>query len=247
MIDPATILVIVSVIASLAKAANSVANTVKTIVETLEKTRGNGWKPNAESKKVLANISSMMGKSFSKLDGSNYKSWSVTMKKLLIKNHLWDLVKKGYEEKGHNDKEDREKDSLISFIFLLAVDESVRGCVVGANNSKAAWDAIKTQYKEENLSLIWSLEVRRSQVAASVSFALSQVEHRGLRMRDQIPDSQKPEKQIPEGCRADAVVVVEGSGGCTAEVEAESEESGEPESSRIRSAKRVGENRDEEE
>ncbi|XP_031101296.1 uncharacterized protein LOC116005181 [Ipomoea triloba] len=151
MIDLATILVIVSIIASLAAAANSVANTVKTIVETLEKTRGNGWKPNAESRKVLAKISSMMSKSsFSKLEGSNYKIWSGTMKKWLIQYELWDLLEKGYEEKGHKDKDskkDREKDSLITLIFLLAVDQSFSGCVVDANNSKVAWAAIKTQCK----------------------------------------------------------------------------------------------------
>nr|GMD15251.1 calmodulin-like protein 9 [Ipomoea batatas] len=143
MVDPATISVIVSIIATLAA-------TAKTVVETLEKKRGNGWKANAEYAKVLAEFRSMIGGSFPVFDGRNYKIWSMKLKNWLISNDLWDLVEEGYIEKGRNDKtskNDREKDSLIIVIILLAVDDSVSRCAVDANSSKEVWDKIKTEYK----------------------------------------------------------------------------------------------------
>ncbi|XP_019165006.1 PREDICTED: uncharacterized protein LOC109161107 [Ipomoea nil] len=163
MVDPATISLIVSIIATLAATASSVANVVKTVVETLEKNRGNGWKPNAESRKVLTNISSKMGTSFQKLDGRNYRIWSTEMEKLLKCYDLWDLVEEGYKEKGLKDKaskKDREKDFLITVILLIAVDESVSHCVLDANNSKEAWDAIKTQYKGKSLKSYFCLRCK---------------------------------------------------------------------------------------
>lgn len=66
-------------------------------------------------------------------DGRNYKIWSMKLKNWLISNDLWELVEEGYIEKGRNDKtskNDREKDSLIIVIILLAVDDSVSRCAL---------------------------------------------------------------------------------------------------------------------
>nr|GLL32164.1 uncharacterized protein LOC109160987 isoform X1 [Ipomoea trifida] len=134
MVEPVTI------ISGIVAAANSG-------VSILEK-QGNGRKLNAEAAKTLAEISSMMGKSFPVLNGSNYEIWRKMMKALLISHNLWDVVEEGYREKGRKAKKDRVLDSMALLIILQAVDQSVLRCTVDANTSKEVWDAIQNKYQD---------------------------------------------------------------------------------------------------
>ncbi|XP_019164825.1 PREDICTED: uncharacterized protein LOC109160987 isoform X1 [Ipomoea nil] len=149
MVDPVTI---ISIISGLVAASNSGASMAKVFIEILEK-KGSRRKLNTEASNALAGISSMIGKSIPVFDGSDYEIWSKMMKALLISHNLWDLVEEGYKEKGRRAKalkKDREMDSLALLIILQAVNKSVRRCTIHANTSKDAWDAIQNKFQDNS-------------------------------------------------------------------------------------------------
>nr|GME11314.1 calmodulin-like protein 9 [Ipomoea batatas]GME11315.1 calmodulin-like protein 9 [Ipomoea batatas] len=134
-------------IAKLVAAGSSALSAGKTIADFIEMKQQKRREQNAEAAKAVAEISSMMGPgSFPVFDGSDYEIWRNMMKALLISHDLWDLVEKGYKANNAFKKDRKKDDARAMMIILLGVDQSVRRCILNANNSKEVWDAIQTKY-----------------------------------------------------------------------------------------------------
>nr|GLL39545.1 calmodulin-like protein 2 isoform X2 [Ipomoea trifida] len=134
-------------IAKLVAAGSSALSAGKTIADFIEMKQQKRSEQNAEAAKAVAEISSMMGPgSFPVFDGSDYEIWRNMMKALLISHDLWDLVENGYKANNAFKKDRKKDDARAMMIILLGVDQSVRRCILNANNSKEVWDAIQTKY-----------------------------------------------------------------------------------------------------
>ena len=75
---------------------------------------------------------------------------------------LWSIVEGGYEEPENEDileqgarktlNENRKKDSKALFQIYQAIEMPIYERIAKAENSKQAWEIIKTSYKEEEKS-----------------------------------------------------------------------------------------------
>nr|GMD55994.1 calmodulin-like protein 9 [Ipomoea batatas] len=152
-------------IAKLVAAGSSALSAGKTIADFIEMKQQKRREQNAEAAKAVAEIrdlltvdiinfllaakfETLISRSFPVFDGSDYEIWRNMMKALLISHDLWDLVEKGYKANNAFKKDRKKDDARAMMIILLGVDQSVRRCILNANNSKEVWDAIQTKYLE---------------------------------------------------------------------------------------------------
>nr|GMD40509.1 Protein accelerated cell death 6 [Ipomoea batatas] len=89
-------------------------------------------------------------------NGSGYEVRSGEMKTLFRACGVWDLVDKGYKEKGRT-KKGLEIDTRVDNTVLLVIKQKVTGpaalCIASAEKSKEAWNILERKYKVDLVPL----------------------------------------------------------------------------------------------
>ncbi|KAL0267069.1 UNVERIFIED_CONTAM: hypothetical protein PYX00_009436 [Menopon gallinae] len=92
----------------------------------------------------MANFSNM---SVEKLSESNYKSWKIQMKSVLIINDLWPYVDGSVPEPTSEKELWTKKDSKALAMICLCVSQKQLNYVENARTSKQAWDALREAFE----------------------------------------------------------------------------------------------------
>nr|GMD42194.1 calmodulin-like protein 2 isoform X2 [Ipomoea batatas] len=96
-------------------------------------------------------------------NGSGYEVWSGEMKTLFRACGVWDLVDKGYKEKGRT-KKGLEIDTRVDNTVLLVIKQKVSGpaalCIASAEKSKEAWNILERKYKGMDHPILTTIFVR---------------------------------------------------------------------------------------
>jgi len=128
------------------------------------------------------------------LNGTNYRSWSFSLKMLLIARELWEVVDDKSERPGDEKKSDQarwdKKDKSVFATIALAMKPSEQEHIHSCKTAKEAWDHLREVYQGKGMYRLLSLmkELSRSKLPLGKEGAMKDYIRGIMQVADEIAE-----------------------------------------------------------